>query len=178
MIKLNIGSNSEKLPDWINMDIQPVEGCVQHDARTPFHYRSDSVNFIFSEHFIEHLTEDEALAFFKECYRMLVPGGVVRTVTFDVIKLFHNTMPDKWPEYSSQLYSGMFSHMEGVQFLNFAIYEGNAHKHMFNPDEMIRILRLAGFSTFVIPEFRQSIYPELQNLEYRCNSDCIVEAIK
>ncbi len=35
--------------------------------------------FIYSEHFFEHLFLDEAAALFQECYRILHPGGVLRT---------------------------------------------------------------------------------------------------
>lgn len=56
-----------------------------------FHYRKgdrlpfddDSIDFVFSEHFFEHLFLDESLALLRECYRVMKPFGVVRTCVPD-----------------------------------------------------------------------------------------------
>lgn len=42
-----------------------------------------SVSFIYSEHVMEHFRFDIALELFRECFRVLRPGGVVRTVVPD-----------------------------------------------------------------------------------------------
>lgn len=39
--------------------------------------------FVFSEHFFEHLFMDEAFELFRECFRVLPPGGVLRTAVPD-----------------------------------------------------------------------------------------------
>jgi predicted SAM-dependent methyltransferase len=49
--------------------------------RLPFD--DNSINFIFSEHFFEHLFFDEALSLLVECYRILKPDGVIRTCVPD-----------------------------------------------------------------------------------------------
>lgn len=179
MIKLNIGCNDVIFQDWINLDLHPHAGAIVCDARQPLPYTDNSVSFIFSEHFIEHLNETEALNFFKECYRVLEPGGVIRTTTFDVDDIMNNcSTDDKWDVYKKWLYDGLFSHMTRTQFFNLAIYEGTNHKYMYNPDEMERFLRLAGFAQFNRPIMKESMFLELQNREWRCNSNCIVEAMK
>lgn len=181
MVKLNVGSNDTLLEGWINIDLYPRNGAIVHDARTKFPYDDNSIDFIFSEHFIEHLTEDEGILYFKECFRMLKPGGVVRTSTFDIDNLMYMLSDDqRWDGYSKILYSGQFAHLSRTEFFNFSVYEGGVHKYMYNHIEMLRLLQKAGFNiyTFPVPTNRQSIYPELQNLEWRQNSDCIVEAIK
>lgn len=53
----------------------------------PFHFQSGSkldlpdshFDFVFSEHFVEHLFLDEAVALFRECFRVMKPGAVIRT---------------------------------------------------------------------------------------------------
>jgi SAM-dependent methyltransferase len=42
-----------------------------------------SLDFVFSEHFLEHLFLDEAVALLRECHRVLRPRGVVRTCVPD-----------------------------------------------------------------------------------------------
>jgi predicted SAM-dependent methyltransferase len=86
--------------DWINMgDIElnnphnrPLQ--VVDYSRTnfiPFLYKSRDIlpfgdkclSFIFSEHFFEHLFLGEAISLFKECYRVLIDGGIIRVVVPD-----------------------------------------------------------------------------------------------
>ena len=49
--------------------------------RLPF--EDNNIDYIFSEHFFEHLFFDEALALFKECHRILKPGCLIRTCVPD-----------------------------------------------------------------------------------------------
>jgi predicted SAM-dependent methyltransferase len=49
----------------------------------PLPYRDDSLDFIFSEHFLVHLFLDEAMSLIRECYRVLKPYGVIRTCVSD-----------------------------------------------------------------------------------------------
>jgi len=53
----------------------------QNGDRLPFD--NNTINFIFSEHFLEHLFFDESLSLLKECYRILKPFGVIRTCVPD-----------------------------------------------------------------------------------------------
>lgn len=180
MVKLNVGSNTVSLNGWTNIDINAHAGVtIIHDARNKFPFEDNSVDFIFSEHFIEHLTADEALNFFKECYRMLKPGGVVRTSTFCIDDIMKMCSSDQsWDEYSKIYLGGIFKDYTRIEFLNLCIYEGTMHKWMFNANELERLQRLSGFNNINKPEIKQSTYSELQNLEWRANSNCITEAIK
>ena len=49
----------------------------------PLPYNDDSLDFIFSEHFLVHLFLDEAMSLLRECYRVLKPYGVIRTCVSD-----------------------------------------------------------------------------------------------
>lgn len=179
MIKLNVGCNDVIFEGWTNMDLHPHVGAIQHDARQPFPYGDNSIDFMFSEHFIEHLNETESLVYLKECHRILKPGAVVRTSTFCIDEIMRNCVTDlKWDEYKKTLLGGRFSHLARTQFFNLAVHEAGIHKYMWNNDELIRYLEVAGFSNFNTPLKRESTYIELQALEWRDNSNCIVEAIK
>lgn len=178
MIKLNIGSNDVKINGWMNMDILDIPGVTKYDARSPIPYSDSSVDFIFSEHFIEHLNETEALYYFKECYRVLKPGGVVRTSTFDIEEIIINLHSRSWSEFRKTYCGGLFKDKTRMETFNLIVYEGNLHKYMYNNDELIRFLKIAGFTTFLHGLFKESSFTELQNLEWRENSTCIVEAVK
>lgn len=50
-------------------------------SRLPF--ESSSFGFVYSEHFLEHLTRSLVLELLRECHRILKVGGVLRTVIPD-----------------------------------------------------------------------------------------------
>jgi predicted SAM-dependent methyltransferase len=83
--KLQIGAGGYILKDWLNTDIYPsVPGVIYIDARKPFPFKDSTLDYIFSEHQIEHLTYDEGLIMLRECWRALKPGGSIRIATPDL----------------------------------------------------------------------------------------------
>jgi len=84
-VKINVGSGLKHRlgPDWKNLDI--LRGAdIRADVRKGLPFDDGSVDLLYSEHFIEHLSLDEARFYFKECRRVLKRGGVVRTATIDL----------------------------------------------------------------------------------------------
>lgn len=137
------------------------------------------LNIGCNNHFIEHLNETEALIFLKECYRLLKPGGVIRTTTFSIDDIMTACIEyEKYYEYLDKMFDGRFKDKARIEFFNFAVYEAGGHKYMWNNDELIRYLKVVGFSNFNMPKWKESDYQELKDLEYRKNTTCIVEAIK
>jgi SAM-dependent methyltransferase len=57
---------------------------LEHDAREPFPFEDEVFQWIISEHFIEHITPNQAVRWLKECRRMLKPGGIIRISTPDL----------------------------------------------------------------------------------------------
>jgi SAM-dependent methyltransferase len=54
---------------------------LEHDVAHEFPFENGSFDWIYSEHFIEHITPTEAVLWLKECRRLIGPGGVVRIST-------------------------------------------------------------------------------------------------
>jgi predicted SAM-dependent methyltransferase len=51
----------------------------------PGHFFEDNTfDYIFSEHMIEHVDHDGAVAMLRECYRVLKPGGTICMATPDL----------------------------------------------------------------------------------------------
>lgn len=62
-------------------------------------FDNSSINYIFSEHFFEHLFFDEALSLLKECYRILKPFGVIRTCVPDAdLRTYEPPEPVGFPD--------------------------------------------------------------------------------
>ena len=91
-IKLNIGSGMTQFHwGWENLDAldfkQFAEQCKykfrQHDAREGLPYSTGTVAYIYSAHFLEHLTYKEAMSFLRESRRVLCPTGAMRLILPD-----------------------------------------------------------------------------------------------
>jgi predicted SAM-dependent methyltransferase len=54
-----------------------------YQAGDRLNFDDNTFDFIFSEHFFEHLFMNEAFELLKECYRILKPHGVLRIVVPD-----------------------------------------------------------------------------------------------
>jgi predicted SAM-dependent methyltransferase len=67
-------------------------------------FESGSFTFIYSEHFFEHLPSCVALDLFRECYRLLKIGGVLRTVVPDAV--FRTYEPPEPVGYPTRLPAG------------------------------------------------------------------------
>jgi predicted SAM-dependent methyltransferase len=62
-------------------------------------FESTSIDFIFSEHFFEHLFFDEALALLRECSRILKPFGVIRISVPDAdLRIYELPEPPGFPD--------------------------------------------------------------------------------
>jgi len=77
ILKLNIGSGKVKLSGWVNIDIEPGADLVI-DVRKRLPFEDCSVDFIYGEHVLEHFTFEEGEKVFREFFRCLKDGGVLR----------------------------------------------------------------------------------------------------
>ena len=72
---IQIGGGRCYLEGFINIDIQQPADIV-YDIRIKIPLPSNSVNFIFTEHFLEHIDyPNSVLRFFSEAYRVLSAKG-------------------------------------------------------------------------------------------------------
>ena len=173
-MKLNLGCGPHVMDGWLNFDVVAYPGVTRMDLALGLPgTASESVDFIFSEHFIEHLDRDVAEHLFKEMYRVLKPGGVVRLSTPDldhIIKCYKAGSISAWaPAWAPKT---------PAQFLNEALRLWD-HRFIYDLAELRESLLMAGFSFARKATWRKSKFPELANLEIRPSlGDLIIEAIK
>ncbi|MGJ5814176.1 class I SAM-dependent methyltransferase [Paludibaculum fermentans] len=84
--KLQIGAGTNNLAGWLNTDIEPTADQAYLDASVPFPLPDSSFRYVFSEHVVEHIPYEKADVLFKECYRVLAPGGRIRIATPDLTR--------------------------------------------------------------------------------------------
>ncbi len=70
-LKLHLACGPNVVEGWQNIDILKNKSIINHDLRKPLPYKDNSVEAIFNEHFIEHLTKIKAEEFLVECFRVM-----------------------------------------------------------------------------------------------------------
>ena len=102
--KLQLGSGRSNFPGWLNTDYwakPPHFLYVNVCRRLPF--GDHQFDRIFSEHMIEHVTQEQGWHFLQECFRVLKPGGRVRLETPDLERMCRLYRPDLTPEETAYL---------------------------------------------------------------------------
>lgn len=156
MVRLHIGSGPTRIPDWINIDNLSYPGVDRVlDVRDGLPYRD--VEYIFCEHFIEHLTLSQGFEFLRESRRALSDQGVFRlsTPNLDWVWLTHYSTPPHPTEDHA---------ITGSLELNRA-FHGWGHKFLYNESTLAAALRACGFANITRHEYGASGIPELRNLE-------------
>jgi SAM-dependent methyltransferase len=89
MLKINLGGGNFHHDGWTNVDY-PFESRARKQRldnidivhnfmeMKPLPIDSKSADIIYSEHCIEHLTDEAAKYLIKECYRILRPNAILR----------------------------------------------------------------------------------------------------
>ncbi len=173
MLMLHIGCGDVLFEGWINIDIDSANADLQYDVRKPLPYNKESVDFIHHEHFIEHLSPDEAEVFLKEMYRILKPHAIMRIATPDLDSIaksyFWGWRKQEW------IIKYGYSHIQNRAEMMNIVFRHWGHQWIYNYDELKRRLSSAGFSATRRVRFRKSKYPQLCNRENREDSKLIVE---
>lgn len=81
---LNLGCGSNIHPAFVNVDINPGPGVVAHDLRQGIPFADGTFDLVYHSTMLSTMRPAEALAFTRECRRVLKPGGVLRVVTEDL----------------------------------------------------------------------------------------------
>lgn len=82
-LRLDIGCGKNKKDGFIGWDISPnSEADLVIDVRnTPWPLDNQSVDEVFSSHFLEHLTGEERIIFMNELWRVMKEGAKATIIT-------------------------------------------------------------------------------------------------
>jgi predicted SAM-dependent methyltransferase len=176
--KLHVACGTVKLPGWVNVDRDsPSEIIdVSWDVRQPLPIADCSCEFIYHEHFFEHLTVAEGLAFLRESRRLLMPGGVMRVAMPDLAECVRQYYENDWrqPWMKKYGYEWIQTRAETIN-IEFRDWE---HKWLYDREELHRRLLEAGFETIRDCERLTSSVPALCGLETRDESLLVCEVVR
>jgi predicted SAM-dependent methyltransferase len=80
---LNLGGGGNCLESCLTADIDP-RADVYIDITKPLPLPDESVDSIFCEEAIEHVSKSAGEGMLRECFRILKPGGIIRIATPDL----------------------------------------------------------------------------------------------
>lgn len=181
LIKLNVGCGTDYKKGWINIDNNSDNNIkkldLNWDLRKPLPFADDSVDYIFNEHFIEHLTIDESQAIIKDLMRVLKPGGVLRIAMPDLaetVDSYLNLPINKDPVIKKFKLTYIKTKAERI---NIAFREWG-HRWLYDAEELERRLKQAGCKHISQCKLGESTHQSLRGLEIRDESTLIMEVTK
>lgn len=175
---INLGCGPSALPGWVNVDLARGPGIdVVWDLRRALPFADESCAAVFSEHVIEHLSQEDAERLLRECHRILQTGGVLRLSTPDAGRYLRSYAGDReflrHPSFPQAVDSP-------IDRINIMMREGGQHLWVYDSDSLLRLLRRVGFASAAEQQFGVSQHPRMQkiDLESRAFESLYVEAVK
>jgi predicted SAM-dependent methyltransferase len=139
--RLHLGCAYTVLPAWVNVDLfGRVPADVSLDVTRPLPFRDASIEAIFTEHMVEHLTYEEAFRLARECARVLRTGGVLRVVVPDFARYARSYFCDD--DMIDRMQTGRLTRLVGLAS---TVY-GSSHRSIWDAETLIAVLERAGFA--------------------------------
>jgi predicted SAM-dependent methyltransferase len=180
--RLNVGCGEypqSGVADWLNIGLFSLKrvpyGMVKHEgSRAILHFdmtRSipmfdNTVQYIYSSHFIEHLTLDQGLAFVKECYRVMKPGASIRLTCPDL-----EIWACKYAENDTAFFERFYAIFPSYPDLRtkgqimVGQIHGWGHRWLYDFDSLRDLLERAGYVEVVKCQHHRSALPDIEELE-------------
>ncbi|MEA3009025.1 MAG: hypothetical protein QOJ91_717 [Sphingomonadales bacterium] len=169
--RLHLGSGGRLLEGWANVDINGL-GNIVWDLTKPLPLPPGQVRFVYTEHFIEHISLADAGRLFGHARRVMAPGSVIRVSTPDLKAIVTDYQSGRLVRMDhAQWYPAT-----PCQMLNESMHLWG-HTFVYDESELLRLLGECGFTDIRRVGWGESEFPELRGLESRPDfDDLIVEA--
>lgn len=142
---VHAGSGDHYIDGWINVDFGVSDLVdVAADLAQGLPFRTESLHYIHSEDFIEHLELEGGKRFIAEAYRALRRGGVMRLLTPDLRLLIERVYIDREPQHLRWCRDALSA--EGAcESLNMHLRMSGDHRFIYDEELLTKLLTDAGF---------------------------------
>lgn len=155
--RLQVGCGPQHVrDDWWNVDVRAFQGIDEvMDVTLPWRWRS-CLNYVYGEHFLEHLEIRKAHDFLCQAHAALKSGGKIRLSTPSL----------EWVLSTHFDLNASDSRMAIEQTLavNRAFY-GWGHRFLYSRPMLVRVLSACGFTEIKFFAYGESDTPSLRGIE-------------
>lgn len=178
-MNINLGCGPHPIAGWLNIDIERhgsginIIWDLSKGLPIGVYETGERSEFIYSEHFLEHITKEQAEKLLCDCFKVLKPGGVIRISMPDLHHLMEmyregniNWTPECWkPKTPCQMVN------EGMRLWG--------HQYLWDKYEITETLKKIGFINIIRVKHHESEHYQLRCLEVRPDcGDLIIEATR
>ncbi|MCX5416002.1 methyltransferase domain-containing protein [Streptomyces sp. NBC_00059] len=151
---------------------------ISLDVRDPLPFADHTFEWVYAEHFVEHLSPAEGIQWLREVGRVLVPGGVVRLTTPDLRRYLQSYLQDDgfFAEHRRRLVRLGAPPQElpdRPAFWVNQIFQFHGHQWIYDHEELSYALRQAGFPANGVVDrpFREGAVPAMAMLDRAVRND-------
>ena len=133
------------------------------DATQRFPFQDRSIDYIYSEHMIEHIRWDKGAFMLRECRRILKPGGKLRVATPDLEVLLglyeqkSGATGDQYVKWITDVFLSGVGEYRPVHVINNA-FRNWGHQFLYDGELLEKALRHAG-----LQDIRQCAFGESED---------------
>jgi predicted SAM-dependent methyltransferase len=172
LIELGAGTNAPP-KGWTTVDL--TEGCdLRLDLRKPLPFRDNEVSRIYCSHVLEHFSIGDLGKLLSECYRVLRSGGELSVavpnsrIYVDAYQSADDFDTDKFCSYRPAFHSN-----GRIDLVNYMAYMDGTHFYMFDKENLLAVIRAAGFN-----QVSERKFDPLLDLECRAEESIYARGIK
>ncbi|MBI2465049.1 methyltransferase domain-containing protein [Candidatus Shapirobacteria bacterium] len=187
-VRINLGSGPDGVQGWINYDWgwlpflakipllrrllvslgildksyqRDWREVVLHDLRKGIPLMANSVDWIYSSNFLEHLEKYEAEELLKECLRVLKQNGKIRLVVPDLKKIMDKYLKNGDADVFCREFYG-FDKDKNMGLGKSAI---RGHQWMYDFENLSRLINKVGFTKIKNSAYRKSSMKDVDILD-------------
>lgn len=159
-VRLNLGCGPHPKVGFLNVDLFPG-GDLTLDLRRGLPFRSECCELIFSEHCFEHFDYPEPVThLFRECLRVLKPGGELRFSVPDTEWPLSNYRDGPEAPYFQACVANSWHPQHcttRLEHINYHFRQGTEHRYAYDFETARKILGVTGFIDACVRQFDASL---------------------
>ncbi|HJQ68475.1 MAG TPA: methyltransferase domain-containing protein [Blastocatellia bacterium] len=200
---VNIGCGITIAPGWINIDNSPnarlakyprlrralwklrvlsdshykvawPDSILIHDARKELPFGPSSIDYVYTSHFLEHNSLDDARKIVSNVFRVLKPGGLLRVVVPDLALGARQYLDALRADPSDSKAARVF--LDWMQLSRPGVRD--PHLWMYDAASLSSMLAYGGFVNVTVCDFREGRVPDCDILDTRPEDSLHMEAEK
>ena len=144
-LKLDLGGGYRKGSNgWVTVDVSH-ECDLYWDLRYGIPFADGAVDALYSSHLFEHLPYGDGQKLLRESLRVLKPGGSFSIVVPNARLYVEHYMGSRDLPDDYFGWRPAYNGTTRIDALNYVAYMAGEHKYLFDEENLLHILRAAGF---------------------------------